>query len=200
MKKKNKENEFNSVKNNLEEKVKELEKNVKNESVIKKYDIEMKNNEIKNLKVQFEKDLRIKELEYQIQINNIKIEYENKSKVKQKNLEKELDELKSQIQTLKTNNNLIKESKNVKEYINKEIELRCYSNEDNKFYYSKKVHLSENFSYFIKDIMENHSFNANDYIFKYDGKEIDKTKSLIENGIKDNIIIIIEKKKKIKEN
>ena len=48
--------------------------------------------------------------------------------------------------------------------------------------------------------MENHSFNANDYIFKYDGKEIDKTKSLIENGIKDNIIIIIEKKKEIKEN
>ena len=63
--KNNKINEFNSVKNNLEEKIKKLENSVKNESEFKN-EIEMKNNEIQNLKIQFEKDLKIKELEYQM--------------------------------------------------------------------------------------------------------------------------------------
>ena len=41
----------------------------------------MKNNEIQNLKIQLEKDLKIKDLEYQIKLNNVKNEYENKYKI-----------------------------------------------------------------------------------------------------------------------
>ena len=72
----------------------------------------MKNIEINNLKIQFEKDLKIKELEYQIQINNIKNEYENKSKISQINLEKELDELKNEMIKIKSNNKILEKSNN----------------------------------------------------------------------------------------
>ena len=47
---------------------------------------------------------------------------------------------------------------------------------------------------FIDNLIKEYSFNVNDYIFKYDGKEIDKNKSLIENDIEKNIIIIMKKK------
>jgi hypothetical protein len=45
------------------------------------------------LKIQYEKDLIIKELEYKIQFNDIKNKYENKLKKNKRNLEKEVDEL-----------------------------------------------------------------------------------------------------------
>ena len=181
--------EFNSAKNKLEEKINELEKKANNESESKK-EVEIKNNEIKNLKIQFEKDLKIKELEYQIQINNIKNEYNNKS-----NIEKELNELKQEIQELKSKKEFLK--KNIKENENelkdKEIELRCYSNENKNFYFTKTVYLSDLFNIFINCLMNENSINIKDYIFTYDGKEIDKSKSLRENGILNNTIVIMKK-------
>ena len=65
----------------------------------------MKNNEIQNLKIQFEKDLKIKDLEYQIKLNNVENKYENKYKIY---LEKELNELKNESKTLKSNNESLK--------------------------------------------------------------------------------------------
>jgi len=180
----------------MEKKIKELENDIriKNE---KKEDInyyrEIKDKEIENLKIQYEKDLKIKELEYKIQLNDIKNEYENKLKMNQRNLEKEVDELKKEINTLNLNNILTKNNSNLED---KEIEIRCYSNDDNKFYYNTRIHLSEKFSCFIDTLITKHSFNANDYKFKYDGKQLDKNKSLIENGISDSFIVVMEKKKK----
>ena len=105
----------------------------------------MKDKEIQNLKIQYEKDLKIKELEYQIQLNDIRNEYEAKSKINQRNLEKEVDELKKEMNTLHINNKLDKTQKNFED---KEIEIRCYSNEDNKFFYDVQIRLSQNFSNF----------------------------------------------------
>ena len=152
----------------------------------------MKDKEIQNLKIQYEKDLKIKELEYKIQLNDIKNEYENKLKMNQRNLEKEVDELKKEIQTLDLNNKLPKNNSNLED---REIEIRCYSNDDSKFYYNTKIHLSQKFSFFIDSLITKYSLNINDYKFKYDGKQLDRNKSLIENGISDNFIIIMEKKK-----
>ena len=184
----------------MEKKIKELENDIRIKSE-KKEDInyyrEIKDKEIENLKIQYEKDLKIKELEYKIQLNDIKNEYENKLKMNQRDLEKEVDELKKEIQTLNLNDKLPKNNSNLED---KEIEIRCYSNDDSKFYYSTKIHLSEKFSCFIDCLIKKHSFNIIDYKFKYDGKNIDKNKSLIENGISNNIIIIMEKKKNANEN
>jgi hypothetical protein len=52
----------------------------------------------------------------------------------------------------------------------KKIEIKYYSNDDSKFYYNTKIHLSEKFSCFIDNLITKHSFNFNDYKFKYDGK------------------------------
>ena len=109
--KKETQKELNSVKGLLEEKIKE-EKNNQNENERKNFDVEMKNIEIQNLKIQFKKDLKIKELEYQIQINNIKNEYENKSKINKINLEKELDELKNEMIMIKSNNKILEKLNN----------------------------------------------------------------------------------------
>ena len=184
----------------MEKKIKELENKIKSKKGKQKdinYYREMKDKEIQNLKIQYEKDLKIKELEYKIQLNDIKNEYENKLKMNQRNLEKEVDELKKEIQTFNLNNKLPKNNSNLED---KEIEIRCHSNDYSKFFYNNKIHLSEKFSCFIDSLITKHSFKINDYKFKYDGKQLDKNKSLIENGISDNFIIIMEKKKNEIEN
>ena len=158
--------EFISNKIIMENKFKELENNIKIKNEKKEdinYYLEMKDKEIQNLKIQYEKDLKIKELEYKIQLNDIKNEYENKLKMNQRNLEKEVDELKKGIQTLDLNNKLPKNNSNLED---REIEIRCYSNDDSKFYYNTKIHLSEKFSFFIDSLITKYSLNINDYKFK----------------------------------
>ena len=134
-------------------------------------------------------------MEYQIQLNNIKNSYENSSKEGVRNVEKELDELKIEIQSMKSNNKLIKNPEIGKLSEDKEIELRCYSNEDSAFCYIKTINLKEKFSNYIDSINSKYSIDIKGNIFKYDGKIIDKEKSLIENRIFKNSIIIMQKGK-----
>ena len=173
-------NELNTnlIKDNLDlnKKIKELEEKIKNEK--DKYEIKL-NKEINELKE------KINNLEKELKKEKNKNEILNKNK---ESLYKEIDKKDEEIKILTTNLSRFPFKLNEGEKLITVI----FTTYDESLYYSIICKNNERFSTIENKFYDSYSeyYNSENY-FIFNGRKIDKVKTLEENGIKNNSIIIL---------